>query len=459
MGEKIDTYRTRDQNQLEPCDTRSIERGVRQLLADKVSGTMIGIWLLIAEHLRLGTWDLLCGWTNKPTAEIEPRLALQLVHESALCIIGVRESRALSQKGFELANGLPFVASDKALHELLNAHTVAEAQALQVALGQIRRASGHYIGKVLAIDPHRIKSYSKRQMRRHRTKDDSSPIKAAQIFFCLDADSGQPVCFTTGTSSKTATLATPALLDLAATILNPQGSKSLVVADSEHLSRRLINHFQDSPHFDLLVQMPNISGLKEKVKNISQDEFVPQWAGFATLKRPYNLKRDHTRTLYQIIQRCGEKSDDYQFKVFLSTADREEVEDLTLHYPKRWHIEEFFNANQALGWNRAGTMNLNIRYGQMTLSLIAQAAIHQLRQRLCLPVAQWDAKHLAQSFFRGLDGDLRIEDNTIVVTFYNVPKDQLLRQHYENLPHKLIKENIDPRIPWLYNFKLDFRFK
>ena len=43
--------------------------------------------------------------------------------------------------------------------------------------------------------------------------------------------------------------------------------------------------------------------------------------------------------------------------------------------------------------------------------------------------------------------------------FYNAPSEELLKQHYENLPHKLIKENVDPLIPWLYDFKLDFRFK
>ena len=85
-------------------------------------------------------------------------------------------------KGFELANGLPFVATDKAIHELLNAHTVAEAQALQIALGKIRRASGHYNAQVLAIDPHRIPSYSKRQMRRHQNDKGPKPSKMAQTF-------------------------------------------------------------------------------------------------------------------------------------------------------------------------------------------------------------------------------------------------------------------------------------
>jgi hypothetical protein len=128
-------------------DPRSIERGVRQRLADKVSDNMAGLWLLVPEHLRLGTWDLLCGWTQQTTARIEPRLALQLIHEAALCSNGLRQRRALTLRGFETINWLPFLASDTAVHELLGGHTVAEAQELQVALGKLRRLAGDYPGK------------------------------------------------------------------------------------------------------------------------------------------------------------------------------------------------------------------------------------------------------------------------------------------------------------------------
>ncbi len=159
---------------------------MRQLLADKVSGNLVGLWLLIPEHLRLGTWDLLCGWSAQSSERVEPRLALQLVHEAALCSTGLREQRVLSQRGFELANGLPFVATDVAIHCLLAEHTVAQSQKLQVALGRIRRASGDYVAKLLAIDPHRVRSYSKRQMRRYRDDQKSKPFKVAPTFFALD---------------------------------------------------------------------------------------------------------------------------------------------------------------------------------------------------------------------------------------------------------------------------------
>jgi len=184
-------------------------------------------------------------------------------------------------------------------------------------------------------------------MRLHAKKKPKKPTKMAQMFWALDADTQQPVCFTTATASRTVAQATPQLLDIASSILDPQPGQALVMAD----------------------------------------------------------------------------------------------------------------ANQSLGWKRAGTTNLNIRYGQMTMALVAQAVIHQLRDRLGDPVSGWDADHLAKDIFRGLDGDVRVNDDTIIVTYYNAPNESRLREHYENLPDKLSQENIDPHLPWLYNFKLDFRFR
>ena len=71
----------------------------------------------------------------------------------------------------------------------------------------------------------------------------------------------------------------------------------------------------------------------------------------------------------------------------------------------------------------------------------------------------WDARHLAKVVLAGLDGDVRATGDTIVVTYSNAPHADRLRAHYENLPRRLQGENIDPRLPWLYNFKLDFRFR
>jgi len=87
------TQRTAQRQRAEPADPQSLERQVRQLLADKISGNQVGIWLLVPEHLRLGTWDLLCGWSQASPQELAPRLALQIIHEAALCRCNLRCGR------------------------------------------------------------------------------------------------------------------------------------------------------------------------------------------------------------------------------------------------------------------------------------------------------------------------------------------------------------------------------
>jgi hypothetical protein len=135
---RLPVQSTRRHQRLADADPLSVEREVRQLLADKVSGNLLGIWLLVPEHLRLGTWDLVRTWTGDgPVHTLASRLALHLIHEAALCRPSLRYGRSLRHKGFELANGLPFLPSDMAVHDLLDHRTVEQAHQLQIHLGQL----------------------------------------------------------------------------------------------------------------------------------------------------------------------------------------------------------------------------------------------------------------------------------------------------------------------------------
>jgi hypothetical protein len=447
---------------LQPADERSLERGVRQLLADKISGNLLGLFLLVPEHLRLGSWDLLRTWTaDSDTQRVAPRLALHLVHEAALCRSGLRADRSLRHRGFELVNGLPWLPTDGAVHDLLEAHTVQQAHQLQIALGKLRRASGHFAGRVLALDPHRLVSYSKRDMIARRPASNQAAVKQAQTFFLLDAQTAQPVCLTLASGAANLSRSTEELLGLAQQILPaPQADLPLIAADVEHFTVELLDHVRQHTPFDLLVPLRQTTALRKYYQALPQQNFVPQWAGFAIASEAFQPRRSRLDQPFQrYIQRCGERPQDYHFKGFCCTRPRNEVSALTRDFPDRWHIEEFFRFDQHLGWKRAGTLNLHVRLGQMTLALVAQAVIHQLRQRLGAPFSQWDAVHFAQDWFTGLEGDVRVQQDTILVTYYNAPQAELWKKHFENLPQQLQKEGVDPRVPWLYNFKLDFRFK
>ena len=437
---------------------------MRQLLADKVSGNLLGLWLLLPEHLRLGTWDLLRGWSGQSAnQDLAPRLGLHLVHEAALCRSGLRTDRSLRHRGFELLNGLPWLPTDAAVHELLEAHTIPQAQALQIGLGKLRRASGHFPGRVLALDPHRLVSYSKRDMLQRRPSAQEPPTKQAQTFFLLDAQSRQPICLANASSARHLSSATQELLPLAQQILPPPKAtqpRPLIVADVEHFTVENLDYIRQHTPFDLLVPLRQTTALQKHYRALPQEAFTQHWAGFSIAVEPFQPRRSTLgQPCYRYIQRCGQRPQDYHFKGFCCTGARSEVAALTEDFPDRWHIEEFYRFDQHLGWKRAGTLNLHIRLGQMSLALLAQAALHQLRRRLGQPYQQWDSVHFAQDLFTGLEGDLRVHQDTILVTYYNAPRAQDWKHHFENLPQQLQREGLDPRIPWLYNFKLDFRFK
>ena len=270
------------------------------------------------EHLRLGSWDLLRYWSGRDTAAVEPRLALQLVHEAAFCLTGQRQKRTLSQQGFEVANGLPFVASDWAIHDLLDAHSVAQAQAVQIMLGKLRAALGHFPAQVLGIDPHRIPSYSKRQMVRRQKDRHAAATKQLQTFFVLDADSQQPIALTLGSSSRTVAQATPELLLMAEQILRPADRRVLVLCDSEHYVLDLLAEVPRRLPFDLLVPMPLRKETMAELNALPNEAFTRHWIGYATHCRDYLPKTaDPAQPPYwQIIQRKGERGGDYELNAF-----------------------------------------------------------------------------------------------------------------------------------------------
>ena len=443
---KVKTYKVSPQ---------SNERFVREQLSKKISGIYTGLWLLIPEHLRLGSWDLLKGWTGKDDRAIEPRLALQMVNEASLCLSGIRKKGSICHQGFEILNGLFCLATDKSIHKLLDLHTISESKKLQVALGKLRKSRGDYSGGLFAIDPHRIYTFSKRIMPAKKSKPKSLSKKILQTFFCINANTGQPVAFTIGSSGKTVRGATLELVDMMNGII-PQGG--LFMTDTEHATVEILKKFKETENYEALMPMANTKRIIKYMKELKYDR---QWAGYSLSVGPYEFGNKGL-LINLISQRTGEIKSKYKYKGFAATsldAGDDKLKLLTEDYPKRWTIEEFFNFEAAMGWDKASTMNLNIRYGKMSLALIAQAATYQFRKKLPKPYKNWTAKHLADSIFHGIDGDLKVKKDTIVVTLYNIPEKLMLRKHYENLPDKLVKEGVDPRIPWLYNFKIDFRFK
>ena len=407
------------------------------------------MWLLVPGFLKLGAWDILKGWSNKTDTDIAPRIAMQLVNESALCVNRVRRKNSLGHQGFQLLNGMGRLVSDEQVHLLLDGHTVKESYDMMLNLGIQRNLCGHYQGGIIAVDPHRILSSSKRTMAKKKKKPDAPSQKMLQTFFCVSAQTGQPIMATMSSTGMPTTKATLDLLSATGQIIK---THSLLVADKEHFTNKLFEYVSAHEKFDLLVPAMKT----QRVKNIiGKLEYKKLDAGFAIAQSDFNF--DGEKTKHRLIaERFGEKA--YNYGAFLTTSNENAKTLLCDNYDQRWSVEEFFRFENDMGLNRASTMNLNIRYGSLAMSMLAQGAIHELRKNLKNEYKKWDARHVANEILAWNDGDIKVKDDTIIVTLYG-HSDYLDTEEYTNLPQKLMKNNIDPHIPWLYNYKLDFKFK
>jgi len=434
--------------------TQSNERHVREILSNKLSGTQLGLWLLVPEYLRLGVWDLLKGCFSKTTDDdLNARIGLQLVNESALCVNRIRQRGSLCNQGFSLVNGLSFLCADESVHELLDINTVQTYEQMQITLMQLRSLENHYSDRqIIALDPHRINSATKRIMPHKKKRPNEAAHKMMQTFFAVDAFTGQPLGFTLGSSGKNCSPATIQLMNM----IEQGGIKeALFVADKEHFSQEITDYFYKHPTFDILMPAPEIQKIKS---SITQLDYTPHWAGYALASTTFKFE-GNPNPLKLIVQRQGEQQNKYTYKSFLTTSNKQPVDLITEIFPERWTIEEFFNFTGDMGWNRASTFNLNIKYGKQTMALIAQAATHQLKNKLPGEYKQWTAAHTAQQVLTNMEGDIRVEGDTIIITYYRDHEKLNLKQHFENLPQILQSEGVNPKIPWLFDFKLDFRFK
>jgi len=226
----------------------------------------------------------------------------------------------------------------------------------------------------------------------------------------------------------------------------------LMVADKEWYCGRLINELHKTYGVSLLVP------IKRSQNRLAEFSAVP-WEAFektagGSIAAVYTTMNDFNGPLQLFLK----KRPDGKYFALLTPHEGVTKEVAMPTYTKRWRIETFFGQNYFLGIDHLPSLNLNAVQAVLSLRLVAFHAMDNFRHDLGAEHISKTPDLICRHFMDGVQGRVQLRGDLITVSIYGFKHDREVASTFMNLESKLIRANVDPRIPWLGNHRLEFKF-
>lgn len=429
-----------------------IEHDLTALLKRGLTTTSAGGFFFIPYLLQLKVYDHLKEM-GQPKLEGIPkeRLDLGLLFESLFGYTkGVRSVDSVSRTDFGLLFGLPFLPSPSTQYRYLHSISVQEGLDFQVALGKSLVELGQVSsGFPVNIDAHNVKTYSRKEMKQSYLTKEERYGKAIRTFYTQDQQSSKPLlALATYPETKVAQV-TQKITELTRHILK---ENFLLVADKEWYCGQLINELHQTYGVSLLVP------IKRSKNRVSEFAAVP-WEAYektvgGSIATVYTAMKDFDGPLRLFLK----KRPDGKYFALLTPHEQVTKEMALPTYTKRWRIETFFGLNVFLGIDHLPSLNLNAIQAALSLRLAAFQAMDNFRNDLGDEHISKTPELIYRHFLDGVQGRVQLRGDLITVNIYGFQYDKAVASIFTNLNSKLIRAGVDPRIPWLGNRRLEFKF-
>ena len=431
----------------------SIEHDVTNLLRKGLTTTSAGGFFFIPYLLQLDAHNLLEN-TGKPKLSGIPkeRLGLGMIFESLFGYkVGVRSLDSVSKADFGLLAGLPFLPSPSTQYRHLQRYSIKEGLSLQSALGKKMLQLGQIktTESPINIDAHNIKTYSRKEMKKSYITQDKKYGKAIRTFYTQDQISKKPLMAIASYSGTSVSQITEKLVKETKEILK---RNFIMVADKEWYCGQLIQDLHKKHGVSILVPVKRSQKRLNEFETVPIDQYNNSISG--NIAAVYTTMKNFSGPLLLMLK----KNPDGKFFALITPNQRLTEDDAFPIYTKRWNIEQFFGENSFLGINHLPSLNLNAIQMTLSLRLLAFQVFDNFRNDLGAPYNRKTAKIIHREFIDGVQGQIQLKGDTIMIKIFGFEHEAAAASIFTNLENKLRSTNVDPRIPWLGNRKLAFKF-
>jgi hypothetical protein len=425
---------------------------VTALLKRGVTTTSAGGFFFIPYLLELGAHGLVASLGPKKRQGIpNESLALGMVFESLFgYTAGIRALDRVSRADFGLLAGLSFLPSPSTQYRYLQSVCVKDALCFQAALGKRLVALGQVTpGEHVNVDGHNIKTYSRKEMKLSFITKEDRYGKAIRTFYSQDQKSKKPLIALAAYSGATVSQVTRQLADLTHGVL---GQDFVMVADKEWYCGQLIEELNAKHGVKVLTP---VKGSKKRMAEFNavplEDYDKTVWGNIATLHTTMTNFDGPLRLLLK------KRRDGKYFALITPEVDMA-TDTAMPAYTKRWRIENFFAENAFLGIDRLPSLNLNAVQASLSLRLLAFQALDNFRKDLGAAYRNKTPRLIHRELVDGVQGRMQLRRDTIEVSIYGFEHQRDAAKALTDHDAKLEAKGVDPRIPWLGNRRLRFKF-
>ena len=429
-----------------------IERNITDILKHGLTTTSARGFFFIPYLLQLRAHELLSNMVPVKKQGIpNERLALGIVFESLFGLTaGIRAIDSVSRADFGLLEGLPFLSSTSSQYRLLQSISYNNALSFQVGIGKRLVELGQVTpGSAVNIDGHNIKTYSRKAMKSSYITQEGRYGKAMRTFYTQDQESKKPLIAMVTYSGTSVSQITNRIAGLTRDVL---GRDFGMAADKEWYCAQLIKELRNQLGISILTPV------RQSKKRVAEFEAVPLDQYDKTVQGNIAALFTTMNGFDGPLRMLLKKKQDGKYFALITPDENMTAEIAMPTYKKRWRIEDFFAENGFLGINRLPSMNLNAKQAVLSLRLLAFHAMDNFRNDLGPDYRKKTPELIYREFVSSVHGKIQLRGDVIEVTIFGFEHENAAAAILSGLDEKLEKANVDPRIPWLGNRRIRFKF-
>lgn len=427
----------------------------RELLGKGFETCFGGLFLIIPFLLQTRVWRLAQRlWADSRKGLGSLQIFLLLFFSALGGVKNINKLKNVQDIGLAVLAGLPKLPSPAAVHNYLDRVKSSSLTAVKLHTSRILKKIGLIRGRIINIDVHVTEYFGKQHLPEGHHGTKNKPVKCWCTLVAQDQDTKNPIYHYTYLKHLSIFEILPDFIQKVRSVVGGAPWFTLVF-DREFFKGEFFAELIKTPRTKFITLAKNYKTIIEQLEVLPEKCFRALCEGKEVMTTYLHVTGCETPLRTIVIKLL----DTGKLIALLTNDEKTPEELLILRYARRWRIENLFKDTAAfLHLDRLPGIKQTKIDTLLYLKFLAFTMFNYLRLQLG---GAYATLNLESMFERILNTKARVQlvGDQLVVRFAYFKDQEIVMERYRHLNAKLLRNNIDPNVPWLGNAKLVFLFE